>query len=692
MKKQLLLLFSTVLLLSAAYTFSQNEFSSTAEYYVSKSDSLPSVFPTERHQIEAKVSVALLARWHYKGIDMDDSLSAVALSNFIERMDRAKIYFTLQEVQDIREKYAHKLDNMIKSGELQPVYDMYSLYRQRLLEYVTYTRKWIDKGFNFDKKEHLNADFKQRIRSETKIQMEDLWRRSTKNEMLNLKINGKKEEDIKEVLHTRRNRLRSWAMKINQEEVFENFMSAVTESFDPHSNYFSASHAESFNIEMSKSLEGIGARLRADIDYTTVVELIPGGPAFKSQQIEPTDRIVSVAQGEKDEFVDIIGWRISEVVQLIRGKKGTIVRLRILSAKALPDELPKEVRLVRDKINIEEGLATQKIYDIERSGSSYTLGVITLPSFYMDIRGGNKKKEDEKKSASKDVQRIIEELRAAKVDGILIDLRKNGGGVLSEAIKLTGLFIESGPIVQIKNYKQEISLQSDKDSFIAYEGPLLVLVDRFSASASEIFAGAIQDYSRGIIAGESTFGKGSVQNILRLKDYLSSDFFRNKKVGEVKLTVAQYYRVSGSSTQKKGVTPDLLFPSQFDETEYRERSQASALAWDKLQQLDNISAGSTSIVSQDTRNLLQNALKKDLKDTRWLSFISEAEKYNLEKKKLSTLSLNYDIRKKELSAPEEKETVEKKKTLDKDNYLRQGLWLLADLAQIEKNPVTSAKR
>ena len=473
--------------------------------------------------------------------------------------------------------------------------------------------------------------------------------------------------------------------------MFESFMSAVTAAFDPHSSYFSASNAESFNIEMSKSLEGIGARLRSDIDYTTVVELIPGGPAFKSQQIEPADRIVAVAQGDTSQFVDIIGWRISEVVQLIRGKKGTIVRLRILSAQSPPNTPPKEIRLVRDKVNIEEGLASSKIHEINRKGTSYTLGVITLPSFYMDTRKG-KKESNEKRSASADVYQMLEELKAANLDGILIDIRKNGGGVLSEAVKLTGLFIESGDIVQVKNFKHQVFRRADQDTSIAYNGPLLVLVDRFSASASEIFAGAIQDYDRGLIAGEPTYGKGSVQNILRLKDYLSPDFSKDKKMGEIKITIAQYYRVSGASTQREGIIPDVIFPSQFDETEYREESQIGALPWDKLQRIESISTGKTDSINQEIRNLLKNVLRNDLKDERWISFISEAEKYKANKKKLSTLSLNYDFRKNELDLFTKTKIDKKEKPLDKDNYLRQGLWLLADLVRIEKQHATSAKK
>ena len=338
------------------------------------------------------------------------------------------------------------------------------------------------------KNEHFNADFEGRPRPKNKAKLQDRWRKTTKNELLNLKISGKEDKKAKEILHKRRTLLRNWLLRVNSEDVFEDFMSSVAEAFDPHSNYFSAVNAANFNIDISKSLEGIGARLTQDVDYTTINELIPGGPAFKSEQLAPADRIVGVAQGDTAQFVDVIGWRINEVVQLIRGKKGTVVRLLVLPAKAPPNGTQKEVRLVRDKIKLEDAIATSKIYDIDRGGKPCKLGVITLPSFYVDWAAAQRG-EKAYRSASQDVRRILKELKTAKVEGVLMDLRKNGGGALSEAISLTGLFIESGPVVQVQDSEKQITGRKDIDPSISYAGPLLVLVDRFSASASEIFAG-----------------------------------------------------------------------------------------------------------------------------------------------------------------------------------------------------------
>ena len=451
--------------------------------YSTSGDSLVQLKPSRRHLMEAKVTLQLLIDRHYKQITFDDSLSAVAFGHFIKLMDGGRMYFTAQEIQDFEQKYATNLDQMILGGQLQPIYDVYALYRARVLEYVSYTQACLEKGFDFAKEEYLNAKPETRLYTPDKQSMQDRWRKTIKNEAIMLRLSGKEEKETKEILSKRRRSLRNWLLRINSEDVFQDFMSTVAQSFDPHSTYFSAVHAENFNIDMSKSLEGIGARLYQDADYITIQALIPGGPAFKTKAIEPADRIVGVAEGDSSSFVDVIGWRVTEAVQLIRGKKGTIVRLLILPAQAPPNGVRKEVRIVRDKIMLKDAIATQKTYTINRNQSSYKLGVITLPSFYVDWEAKQSGTSDYQ-SATHDVKRCLKSLEKEKVNGILIDLRKNGGGALLEAIQLTGLFIETGPIVQVQNQERALFIQTDPDPSISYTGPIAVLVDRFSASAS----------------------------------------------------------------------------------------------------------------------------------------------------------------------------------------------------------------
>ncbi|MEP1780815.1 carboxy terminal-processing peptidase, partial [Reichenbachiella sp.] len=473
-------------------------------------------------------------------------------------------------------------------------------------------------------------------------------------------------------------------------DVFQFFMNAVASSYDPHTNYFSPISSENFNINMNLSLEGIGARLTQSMDYTVINEVIAGGPAYKSKQLHKDDKIIGVAQGDED-YVDVIGWRLQDVVQLIRGPKGSTVRLQYL--KNGDEGMVNEVVLIREKINLEDESAKAEMIPISKGNEVYNLGVITIPGFYMNFEDARNGVPDYR-SVSRDVKKLVEELQEQNVDGIMIDLRYNGGGALPEAINLTGLFIDQGPVVQVKHSNGEIDVQKNKNSGVVYDGPLAVLVNRFSASASEIFSAAIQDYNRGIIIGETTFGKGTVQQMAGFNRYYPN---YPEKMGNLKFTLSKYYRVSGSSTQNIGVTPDIEFPSAFDAAEFGESSRPNSLKWDQI-----ISSyyQPTNTISQEIIENLESLYKEDLKtDVDLKNLVDDIEKMRQNQKR-NELSLNLDERKAEQEKNEEENDLQKKlsesagkiyqeystseedqKKLREDPYLKEGLRLLAELVK-----------
>jgi carboxyl-terminal processing protease len=424
-------------------------------------------------------------------------------------------------------------------------------------------------------------------------------------------------------------------------------MDSFTSSIDPHTNYFSPVTSENFKIDMSLSLEGIGARLMSEDGYTKVVEIIPGGPAFTSKKINVDDRIIAVAQGVDGEYVDVIGWRITDVVKLIRGPKETTVRLQILRALDGIDAKPVEISLVRDKVKLEEQAAKKKVIEITNNGKPCRIGVITIPKFYTDFEG-TRTGNDDSKSTVADVKKLLLELKEEKVDGVVIDLRNNGGGALSEAIDVTGLFIDYGPVVQVKNSNGMVELGQDLDPEMIYDGPLAVLVNRFSASASEIFAAAIQDYGRGVIVGEQTYGKGTVQNLIDLNRVSPN---KENKFGQLKLTIAKYYRINGGSTQELGVIPDVSFPSYIDPEEFGESSQISALPWDqigstKYKPFTNLGLILPEIISRSGQRR---------NDDPEFQYLLEDIKSQKESKNQKYLSLNEEVRSQKKEADDEKE-------------------------------------
>lgn len=676
--------YSLTLLMSAALFYQ-------ADAKLRGTDTLTVLKPAPKHLKETYLVTNLLKQNHYRKIYLNDSLSEVIYDNYLESLDNNRAYFLKSDIEYF-EKYKTELDDDLKRGNVDVAFQMFRMFRERANARLNHVFTLINDGFDYTREESLATDDEDLPWAETNNEVQERWRKIIKSQALSLKLANKDDDAIKETLTKRYERYRKGINQYNSDDVFQFFMNAFTESFDPHTNYFSPISSENFKINMSLSLEGIGARLTQRLDYTLVDEIIAGGPAYKSKSIHKNDKIVAVAQDDDKEFVDVIGWRLQDVVQLIRGPKGSVVRLQVVKGDAAPNTLPDTLRLVRDKIKLEEQSAKAEVIPLSEGSETYRLGVITIPSFYINFDEARSGVEDYK-STTRDVKKLLEDLKAQSVDGVLIDLRYNGGGSLKEAIELTGLFIENGPVVQVRNSGGAIDVKNDTDRSVQYDGPLAVLINRFSASASEIFAGAIQDYKRGVIAGETTFGKGTVQNLIELNQLFPSD---KDRMGQLKLTLAKFYRVNGSSTQNIGVTPDISFPSAFTAKDFGESSRPNALPWDKIsssyyQPTNNIS---DELVTK-LKVLYQQHLDSDPDLQEMLSNIEEARKA----READEVSLNYEERKREIDEseanrkntnagleasaksynPEFTVPEENNKKLHEDPYLKEGLRLLAEL-------------
>ncbi|WP_040397575.1 carboxy terminal-processing peptidase [Cesiribacter andamanensis] len=545
--------------------------------------------PTPELEKEARLIPQALNRIHYRKVAINDSLSEVVLKSYLQALDPYKVYF-LQKDVDAFQQYRHRFDNELEAGKLDAAFDIYNTFRQRFDERMAVIDSLNKVEFDFTVDEYYEADRENAPWASNKGELNEIWRQIIKSQALSYKIANKEWPDIHTSLSKRYAQMKKNIHQQKSVDVFQVYMNAFTESYDPHTSYFSPVTSENFKISMSQSLEGIGASLTTDGDYTKVAEVIAGGPAFKSKLIQKDDRIVGVAQGEKGEMVDVIGWRLDEVVQLIRGSKGSKVRLSLLRAADGVNALPVEITLVRDMVKLEEQVAKSKLVPYTKDGKTYKVGVITIPTFYMDFEQAQRGNPNYN-STTRDVRRLIKELEAQGMQGLVIDLTFNGGGSLTEAIELTGLFIPSGPVVQVRNADGSINTGDDPDPATVYGGPLAVVINRFSASASEIFAGAIQDYRRGVIIGEQTFGKGTVQNLIDLDRLVGNSGAgiagRNgggssSKLGQLKITLAKFYRVTGSSTQHKGVTPDIELPSEFSAADFGESAYPAALPWDQI--------------------------------------------------------------------------------------------------------------
>ncbi|MCK6618310.1 MAG: carboxy terminal-processing peptidase [Cyclobacteriaceae bacterium] len=635
---------------------------------------------------QARVIIQILESSHYRKLKFNDSLSSAVLDSYIATLDNQRSYFLKSDI-DAFNKYRFQLDDLTRIENVDPAFGIYEVFKKRFAERMDYVLTYlINQEFDFSKDEYYEVDRENAPWAETEKELNQIWTLAIKNQALSLKVAGKSTVEIQETLRSRYERFVKSIKQTNSEDVFGYYMNAITEAYDPHTNYFSPRRADLFKQSMSQSLEGIGARLQTENDYTKVVEILPGGPAEKTKLVNVNDRIIGVAQGDEGEMVDVIGWRIDDVVKLIKGPKGTKVRLTILPAETGVTGPSVVVTLIRDKIKLEDLTAKKKVIDYVQNGRRLKLGVITLPSFYFDWEA-YQKGDPNYNSTTKDIKRLIAELQKEGIDGLAIDLRNNGGGSLEEAINLTGLFIKTGPVVQVKDFTNRTEIKSDDDPAIVYTGPLIVLINRFSASASEIFAGAIQDYHRGVVVGESSFGKGTVQSIIELDRYVN---YPKEEVGSLKLTFQKFYRVTGHSTQFKGVTPDIKFPTALTAEQFGERSSKSALPWDEIR---STMYQKTPLINDAVlKNLIRSHQERLKTDPSLIDLVAQTEetRKNLAQNRIS---LNEEVRRKEMEESEKRRNSRKPGDVKidregqndnsllklEDQYLREGLLVLTDL-------------
>jgi len=549
--------------------------------------------PEPAQQLVAKEVVRVIENAHYKKIKITDSISGVIFDNYLKRLDIGRTYFLASDIKEF-EKHKTDLDDYLRDGDLNFFFQVFNTYQKRYNERLQYSISQVNKPYDFSKNETYTYNREKMPWLSSTTAANDLWSKRVKYDLLNLKITGKSVDSSKITLKKRYENILTQAKKTNNQDAFQIIMDSFTEAIDPHTNYFVPQRAQEFNEEMARTFEGIGARLQLENEVVKVADVIPGGPAFKAKTLQAGDRIIAVAQGKGGEFLDVIGWRLDNTVSKIKGPRGTMVRLKIIPAGQEMTSQPKIVELIRDKIVLEDQSAKKTIKTIKSGAKTYKIGIIDIPGFYMDWKA-YQAGDPNYKSTTRDVRLLIDTLKQQKVDGIVIDLRSNGGGSLPEAIELTGLFIKSGPVVQVR-YPTKVEIDKDEDQSIAWTGPLGVMVDRFSASASEIFAAAIQDYGRGVVMGTQTYGKGTVQSaidmsrfinplddlLLKAKGDKSSAPASAPKFGQINLTIAKFYRVNGSSTQHKGVIPDIEFPMVFPADKYGESSEPAALPFDMI--------------------------------------------------------------------------------------------------------------
>mgnify|MGYP001812442893 CR=1 FL=1 len=632
--------------------------------------------PEERHERVAELIIQFIEKSHYNHVAVDDELSSKVLDFLIESLDNNRLYLLKGDIEFF-DTYRYELDDMVRNRPLDPVFEIYEVYQTRVRERLDFALQQLETEPDFEVDESYQFDREDVPWAETSAELDELWRQRVKNDALNLVLEGETWEKTQDVLTKRYNGYLRRIEQVNSEDVFERFMSAFAHTLDPHSSYLSPRNSEDYRIQMSLSYFGIGASLQTEDDFVKIAGIIPGGPAAIDGTLKPEDRITGVAQGVEGEIIDVIGWRLDDVVELIRGPANSVVRLEVIPANSLPGSPKKFIDLTRDQVKLEEQAAKSEIVTVPREGREWRIGVIDVPSFYRDypaLSRGDKNFT----STTKDVKRLIEELEEEGIDGLIMDLRGNGGGHLTEATALSGLFIDNGPVVQLRNSNGRISRLDDPDPVarVAYNGPLAVLVDRYSASASEIFAAAIQDYARGVIIGQQTFGKGTVQNLYSLDQYFRSE--DEQGFGQLTLTIGKYYRVTGESTQHRGVAPDIELPSHINAELIGESVRESALPWDTIP-TTRFRAGKPldGTIESLTSSYTERA-KTDPNFRYQLDMIERAEEMTARK----TLSLNIDARRKE-----REENLQRQ--LDRENERRASLGLdpVESLDDIEENDI-----
>lgn len=645
---------------------------SEAKYSLSD---LPQLAPEKQHATASKRVASRFTRSHYKHFSLDDKFSGQVFDRYIEMLDYNKSFLTASDVKQF-ERWRNQFDDQLQSGDTSGAFDIFNKVLQRRFERYQFALSQLNNEIKFDKNEDFVIDRSELDWPKDQAELDEIWRKRVKYDALNLKLAGKNWKEIQETLGKRYNNAVKRLTQTHSEDVFQLYMNAFSREVDPHTSYLSPRNAEQFQSEMNLSLEGIGAVLQVKDDYTTIQSLVAGGPAAGSKKLAAGDRIIGVGQ-EGEKIVDIIGWRLDDVVQLIKGPKGSKVILDILPEGK--NSKSYTVTIVRDKIRLEDRAVKSEVKTVEGK----KIGVIEVPSFYVGL--------------SEDTKKELAKLNKDKVDGIVIDLRNNGGGALTEATALSGLFISSGPIVQVRDSYGRVKVNSDSDDQVFFDGPLTVLINRYSASASEIFAAAMQDYGRAVVLGEQSFGKGTVQQHRSLNHLY--DLF-DKPLGHVQYTIQKFYRINGGSTQNLGVVPDITFPTAIDPSETGESVEDNALPWDsikpaKYQQLHNYS----SVLPKLNEEHLAR-IKKDME----FGFIDEDIQTYKKEKDINTISLNEKTR----IAEQDKEDAERLARLNQrqkamgkkpfadldavpkdyeapDAYLNEAVGITADLTKIKSS-------
>ncbi len=624
--------------------------------------------PSLQQAIASVNVVQLLSRNHYRKLPINQKNGEKVFQRYLDRLDPNRSFFLQSDIKAF-DPYREKLDNSLKNGDLKPAFSMFNRYRTRAEERARFMLALVEQGLgkqDLKRDESLMVDRKEEPWLTSKKEQRKLWRKQFKDSVLSLKLNNKTDEEISEQLTRRNNNLIRRLHQSKSEDAFQTYINSFTGIFDPHTQYFSPQTAENFDINMSLSLEGIGAVLSSEDEYTKVVSVVPGGPAETAGQLKPGDKIVSVAQGRKGTMEDVVGMRLDDVVKLIRGKKQTLVRLEVIPGSS-KSKSTRVYEIVRDKVKLEEQDASSRILEIKEGKKLKRIGVIEIPTFYIDFKAAQRGDADYK-STTRDVRKILKDLKTKNLDGLIIDLRGNGGGSLQEANELTGLFIDQGPTVLVRDSRGRTERQQDPDPIQVYGGPLAVVVDRLSASASEIFSGAMQDYGRAIVIGGQTYGKGTVQSIQPLNH------------GQLKLTLAKFYRISGQSTQNQGVLPDITYPSLYDGRDIGESKLPDALPWDTISPISFRSYGNLKPYLKP----LELAHKKRTENNADFVYLNEMKSYLSRYENTEKVSLNETKRRLELQTMRSQRlTIENRLRKSKGQNLLNNLDELEEAEQLE---------
>jgi carboxyl-terminal processing protease len=644
--------------------------------------------PTARERMIARQVGSLLEEAHYSRLKIDDALSSRVMDKFISGLDNQRSYFLAADIADF-EVHRLRFDDMIRTGDIEPAYAIFARYQERNRQRIRHALELLEREPDFALDESFEFKRDEAPWARDTAELDELWRKRVKNDGIALLLAGKTWDEAREVLRARYDRVLKRADQVKPEEVFELFLNAYARSFDPHSSYFSPRNSEEYKIQMSLNYEGIGASLQLIDEYVTIMNLIEGGPAAAAGSLKVNDRITAVGQGREGALTDVVGWRIDDVVQLIRGKGGTPVRLQILPAGAAPGSPERVVEFTRGKVTLEAQAAKKEIKTFTRGDRDYKVGVINVPGFYSDY-DGQRAGDKDFRSTTRDVRKLIDELKKEGIDGIVMDLRGNGGGFLPEAQSLTGLFVDRGPVVQVQFSNGEKEVLDDSVAGVAYDGPLVVLIDRFSASASEIFAGAIQDYRRGVVVGQRSFGKGTVQNLVPL-----SRWSARPVNGQLTVTIGKFYRVTGESTQHRGVEPDVVLASPVSLQDVGESALDDALPWDRIQAASFSTSNELNpsiaklVAAESNRQKLDPDYRWLLADIAAISALRESRSVSLnlerrraERKALESARLDRENARRVALQLEPLKSVEELETVEQpDVILDQAVQVMGDMVQ-----------